>query len=147
MQRDEDRGEADARRQQQADQHRRDERDRRAAAVQIRRRRAIDLLPEVAAGRDERAAEPDLADARSNSGGSARTRMTKPISFVCRYSSLFPQKRFQPIDEQRGGKEQAGEAEKADEDPGDRRAVIADRVGDRRCSWRCRTRRSRRGGR
>src|SRR5947209_6069348 len=47
MQRDEDRREADARREQQSDQHRRDEHDRGADPIQVRRRGAIELLPEV----------------------------------------------------------------------------------------------------
>src|SRR5207248_2449378 len=55
----EHRAEADARRQENADEQRRHEYDRRAGAVEIRGGGAIDLRAEVAAGRDERAAQPE----------------------------------------------------------------------------------------
>jgi len=37
-----------------------------------------------------------LPNIRSRSGGTAITSVIDPISFVCRYSSSFPQNRCQP---------------------------------------------------
>ena len=61
MQREEHRGETDARREKKSDEDRGDDHDRRAGRIQIRRRDARDLLSEVAAGRDEGGAKPDFS--------------------------------------------------------------------------------------
>jgi hypothetical protein len=57
-----DRGQADAGRQEQPDQHRRDQHDGRADAVQIRRGCAIELLTEITAGWDQGPAQPDFPE-------------------------------------------------------------------------------------
>src|SRR4051794_27697549 len=130
MQRDEDRREADARRQQHADQHRRDEHDRGADAVQIRRRRAIELLPEVTTRGNQRPAHPHFAECEIAQRRRGYGENDEAERFRLQVFDLFRPQAVPPHHEQRARKEQRGEAEKADENPGDGGAVIADPVGD-----------------
>jgi len=71
-----------------------------------------------------------LPSARSKSGGSESATTRNPINFVWKYSISRPPETVPADDQQRSGKEQSGEAEEADEDPGKRRTVIADGVAD-----------------
>jgi hypothetical protein len=50
--------------------------------------------------------------ARSNSGGMVRARITKPISFVWKYSMSRPQKRFHPAASMTPGKSRLAKPKK-----------------------------------
>src|ERR1051326_5979301 len=126
----EHRTETDARRQQHADEQRRDEHDPRARAVEIRGGGAIDLRAEVAAGGNQRAAQPQLPEREVEQRWHHDGQQRDADQLRLRVLDLVRAEALPSDRQQRRGKEQAGEAEEADEEPRDRRAVVTDRVGD-----------------
>ena len=126
--REEDAGEADARGEKHPDQERGHQDDRAPGAVEARGDRSVDLAAEVAAGGDERAADPDLVEREVEKRRKRHDEHQEAEQLRVDVLDL-PSPETVPSDrEERDGKERPGEPEEADQDPGERRAVVADRV-------------------
>ena len=127
----EDGGEADARRHQYADQRYSNKHYSGTGGVEIRRRGAVRLAAEVAAGRQQRAADPHFPKAEVEQRRRGDHQQGEADQLGLQELQLLAPETVPAEDQKRGGKENPGEAEKADEQPGHGGAVVADPVRDR----------------
>ena len=124
-------GQADARGQEDADERYSNEYYSGAGGVEIRRGGAVNLAAQVAAARQQRAANPHFAECEVEQRRRGQHQQAEADQLRLQELQLFAPEAVPAEDQQRGGKENAGESEKTDEQPGDRRAVIADPVRHR----------------
>ena len=131
VQSEEDGGQADARGQEDADQRYGNQYYSCAGPVQIRRRGAMDLRPQVSARREQRAAQPYFSERQIEQRRRGQHQHAESDQLRLQELEIFAPEAIPAQDQQRRRKEHAGESEKADEEPGHRRAVVADPIGDR----------------
>src|SRR2546421_7008735 len=90
----------------------------------------MDLRAEVAPRRQQRAAQPYLSRRQVEQRRCGDHQQREADQLRLQKLQLLPPETVPTEDEQRDGKEKAAEAEKTDEEPGYRGAVVADPIGD-----------------
>ena len=98
------------------------------ATLQVRRDRPANFFAEVSAGEDQRAAKPDFPQKQVEERRDADDDHQETQKFGVEKFYLAVPEPVPADDEQTGGKNQAADAEEADQNPGQSGAVVTDGI-------------------
>ena len=123
-------GETDSRGEEQSDDRDRDEDDSGTDPVEVRRHGVADLASHVSPRRNQRPAIPEVSEYEVEQRRKRDGQDQQPEELRLEELDLPAPETIPSHDQQGCGKQEAGETEKPHEEPGERRAVVADRIGD-----------------